>query len=58
VAERLFAESGMVSAHDPIDVGLVSSLLGEHYDLSGRLHSLATERTTRSGSRPTRPDTS
>jgi Ser/Thr protein kinase RdoA (MazF antagonist) len=44
VAERLFAESGMVSAHDPIDVGLVSSLLGEHYDLSGRLHSLATEK--------------
>ena len=44
VAERLFAESGMASSHDPIDAGLVTSLLGEHYDLAGRLQPLATEK--------------
>ncbi len=44
VAERLFAESGMGSSHDPIDAGLVSNLLGEHYDLAGRLQPLATEK--------------
>jgi Ser/Thr protein kinase RdoA (MazF antagonist) len=44
VAERLFAESGMGSSHDPIDVGRVSSLLTEHYDLAGRLCSVATEK--------------
>ena len=44
VAERLFAESGMGSSHDPIDVGLVTSLLAEHYDLAGRLQPLATEK--------------
>jgi hydroxylysine kinase len=43
-AERLFAESGMGSSHDPIDVGLVSILLGEHYHLSGRLYAVATEK--------------
>jgi hydroxylysine kinase len=41
---RLFAESGMGSSHAPIDVGLVSLLLEEHYHLSGRLHSVATEK--------------
>lgn len=44
VAERLFAESGMGSAHDPIDVDLVTSVLAEHYDLAGRLQPLATEK--------------
>ena len=44
VAERLFAESGMASAHDPVDVGLVTSLLAEHYDLAGRLQPVATEK--------------
>ena len=44
VADRLFAESGMGSSHDPIDVGLVTSLLAEHYDLAGRLQPLATEK--------------
>ena len=44
VAERLFAESGMGSSHDPIDVGLVGSLLREHYDLTGLLEPVATEK--------------
>lgn len=44
VAERLFAESGMGSSHDPIDVGLVDSFLREHYDLVGRLEPVATEK--------------
>jgi Ser/Thr protein kinase RdoA (MazF antagonist) len=34
----------MGSSHDPIDVGRVSSLLTEHYDLAGRLFSVATEK--------------
>jgi Ser/Thr protein kinase RdoA (MazF antagonist) len=34
----------MGSSHTPIDVGLVSLLLDEHYHLSGRLHPLATEK--------------
>jgi hydroxylysine kinase len=44
VAERLFFESGMASSHQPIDVGLVSSLLDRHYDLAGRLQPVATEK--------------
>ncbi len=44
VAERLFAESGMGSAHVPIDVGLVSRLLEVDYGLGGRLDSVATEK--------------
>lgn len=44
VAERLFAESGMSSSHDPIDPALVTSLLAEHYDLAGRLQAVATEK--------------
>ena len=44
VAERLFAESGMGSSHDPVDAGLVTTLLAEHYDLAGRLQPLATEK--------------
>ena len=44
VAERLFAESGMGSSHDPVDAGLVTSLLAEHYGLAGRLQPVATEK--------------
>ena len=44
MAERLFVESGMGCSHDPIDVGLVGILLGEHYDLTGRLQPVATEK--------------
>lgn len=44
VADRLFAESGMGSSHEPIDVGRVISLLAEHYDLAGRLRPVATEK--------------
>jgi Ser/Thr protein kinase RdoA (MazF antagonist) len=43
-AERLFADSGMGSSHEPIDVGLVSLLLAEHYHLAGRLRTVATEK--------------
>ena len=44
VAERLFAESGMASSQEPIDVGLVSSLLDRDHHLAGRLEPMATEK--------------
>jgi hydroxylysine kinase len=44
VVDRLFAESGMGSSHDPIEVALVGSLLAEHFDLVGRLRPVATEK--------------
>lgn len=43
-AQRLFAASGMGSSHEPIDVSVVSSVLHRHYDLTGRLQPLATEK--------------
>ena len=43
-AQRLFAESGLGSAHVPVDVGSVSSLLERDYGLTGRLQSVATEK--------------
>jgi hydroxylysine kinase len=42
--DRLFAESGLGSAHEPIDPSVVSGLLERHYHLSGRLQPLATEK--------------
>ncbi|WP_328841785.1 phosphotransferase [Streptomyces europaeiscabiei] len=43
-AQRLLEESGLTSSHEPIDVMLVSTLLEEHYRLTGRLGRLATEK--------------
>lgn len=43
-AQRLLAESGLTSSHEPIDVVLVSIFLEEHYRLTGRLARLATEK--------------
>jgi Ser/Thr protein kinase RdoA (MazF antagonist) len=43
-AQRLFDESGLGAARDPIDPVLVSDLLREHYGLSGILEPLATEK--------------
>jgi hydroxylysine kinase len=43
-AQRLFAESGLGSSYEPIDVVVVSSLLQRHYHLTGRLQPLPTEK--------------
>jgi len=43
-AQRLFAESGLGSSHEPIDVMVVSSLLNRNYHLTGRLQLLPTEK--------------
>ncbi|MFC7363539.1 phosphotransferase [Nocardioides astragali] len=43
-AQRLFAESGLESSHESIDVVVVRRLLDRHYDLDGRLQALATEK--------------
>jgi Ser/Thr protein kinase RdoA (MazF antagonist) len=43
-AQRLFAESGLGSSYQPIDVVVVSSLLQRHYHLTGRLQPLPTEK--------------
>jgi hydroxylysine kinase len=43
-AQRLFAESGLGSSHGPIDAMAVSVLLERHYDLTGRLQPVATEK--------------
>ena len=43
-AQRLLAESGLGSSHEPIDVVVVRRLLDLHYDLDGRLQPLATEK--------------
>ena len=43
-AERLFAESGLGSSHDPIEVTVVSSILQGDYHLTGRLEPLPTEK--------------
>ncbi|MFC3898356.1 phosphotransferase [Lentzea rhizosphaerae] len=41
---RLMVDSGLASAHDPVDVTLVETLLDQHYRLRGRLERLATEK--------------
>lgn len=43
-AKGLFAESGLGSSHVRIDARLVSSLLEENYNLTGRLQPVATEK--------------
>lgn len=43
-ADRLFAESGLGSSHEPIDVGLVHRVLDRDHGLVGRLQPLATEK--------------
>ncbi|MEU0533208.1 phosphotransferase [Amycolatopsis tolypomycina] len=43
-AERLLAESGLASPHEPVDVALVSALLARHYCLDGELERVATEK--------------
>lgn len=43
-AQRLFADSGLGAAHEPIDVELLRGLLRRHYDLGGRLQPLSTEK--------------
>jgi hydroxylysine kinase len=43
-AQRLFAESGLGSSHERIDVVVVSSLLQRHYHLTGRLQPVPTEK--------------
>lgn len=43
-AQRLLAESGLGSSHEPVDVGLVRHLLERHYVLTGRLQRLPTEK--------------
>lgn len=43
-AQRLLSESGLKSSHEPIDVAAVSNLLQSRYDLTGRLHPVATEK--------------
>ncbi len=43
-AQRLFAESGLGSTHEPVDGVVVSDLLERHYHLTGRLLPLPTEK--------------
>ena len=43
-AQRLLFESGLTSSHEPIDAAAVSDLVHARYDLTGHLHSLATEK--------------
>ena len=42
--QRLFAESGLASSHEPIDQAVVSTLLEKEYHLAGRLQRLPTEK--------------
>lgn len=44
LAQRLFAESGLASSHEPIDVVVVSTLLEKEYRLTGRLERVPTEK--------------
>ena len=44
LAQRLFEESGLASSYQAIDVELVDVLLAKHFNLSGRLERLATEK--------------
>jgi Ser/Thr protein kinase RdoA (MazF antagonist) len=43
-AERLLVESGLGSSPEPVETAVVDDLLLSHYDLSGRLQPLATEK--------------
>jgi Ser/Thr protein kinase RdoA (MazF antagonist) len=43
-AEQLFAESGLGSSHDPIDVNVVGGVLDADHHLTGRLQPVATEK--------------
>ena len=43
-ARRLLEESGLASSHEPVDVGLVHTLVAKHYHLGGNLERLATEK--------------
>ena len=42
--QGLFAASGLAVAHEPIDLGLLRGLLRRHYDLTGRLEPVSTEK--------------
>jgi Ser/Thr protein kinase RdoA (MazF antagonist) len=42
--QRLLAESGLASPHEPVDVALVRTLVARHYSLGGDLERLATEK--------------
>lgn len=43
-AERLLAESGLASPHEPVDVALVRALVAQHYCVDGELERVATEK--------------
>lgn len=43
-AQRLFADSGLGTTHERIDVDVLSGLLHHHYALAGRLQPLSTEK--------------
>ncbi|WP_033329473.1 phosphotransferase [Streptomyces yerevanensis] len=43
-AQQLFEESGLASSHKPIETNVVDALLARHYQLSGHLERLATEK--------------
>ncbi|MGW1749479.1 phosphotransferase [Streptomyces sp. NPDC002092] len=44
IAQQLFKESGLASSHQPIETKVVDTLLARHYQLSGHLERLATEK--------------
>jgi Ser/Thr protein kinase RdoA (MazF antagonist) len=44
IAQQLFEESGLASSHEPIETNVVDALLARHYQLSGHLERLATEK--------------
>ena len=44
IAQQLFKESGLASSHEPIETKVVDALLARHYQLSGHLERLATEK--------------
>lgn len=44
VAQQLFEESGLASPHEPIETNVVGAILARHYQLSGHLERLATEK--------------
>jgi hydroxylysine kinase len=44
IARQLFEESGLASSHEPIETNVVDALLARHYQLSGHLERLATEK--------------
>jgi len=44
IAQQLFKESGLASSHEPVETKVVDDLLARHYQLSGHLDRLATEK--------------